>query len=102
MLAGHVLGAAHTRDRLVFTAVGALGYQLEAAQTVHAAEAARELRRAQPGLAAGGAGRPPQGTASVAWTLLVHCSIIAPHPADEESRGAIAVWAQLQTAAIDA
>ena len=45
-LAGHVLGGAHAGDRLVLAAVGALRDELEAAQTVHAAEAAGQLQKA--------------------------------------------------------
>src|ERR671914_306836 len=64
VLADHVLRVAHPRDRLVLAAVGALGDQLVAPKTVHAAIAARELRRPKPGLAAARAGGPPQGTAA--------------------------------------
>src|SRR5215218_8924264 len=74
VLAGHVLGRAHPCDRLVFAAVGALRDQLEAAQTVHAAEAARELRRAQPRLAAARAGGSLQHAVVVAMVRQGHPS----------------------------
>ena len=61
LLALHVLGATHPADRPVLAAVGALGYQLEAAQAVDADEPARELRGTQPGLAAARAIRALQG-----------------------------------------
>ena len=66
VLAGHVLGGAHPGDRLVFATVRALRDELEAAQTVDAAEAAGELRGAQPGLAAARARRPPEDALAVA------------------------------------
>src|SRR4051812_695151 len=52
----HVSRVGHPRDRLVLAAVGALGDEFEAAEAVDAAQAAGELGRAQPGLAAVRAG----------------------------------------------
>lgn len=46
----------------MLAAIRALGHQLEAAKAVDADEAPRELRGAQPGLAASRAVRPPEGT----------------------------------------
>src|SRR5262245_51027347 len=55
VLAPHVLGSAHAADGLMLAAVRTLRDELEAAQTVHADEAARKLCRAQPRLTAAGA-----------------------------------------------
>ena len=101
VLAGHVLGGAHPRDRLVFTAVRALRDQLEAAQTVHAAEAAGELCRAQPGLAAARARGPAQHRLVLAppRQLIAQSSLC--QAADEESGRAVAVGADLQAAPIE-
>ncbi len=52
VVAGHVGGVGHARDRHVRSAVGALRAQLEAVQAVHAAVAAGQVRAPQPGLAA--------------------------------------------------
>ena len=54
-VAGDVLGAGHAHDRAVLAAVRADRAQLEAVQAGHAAIAPGEVRRAQPGLVAGGA-----------------------------------------------
>ena len=84
----------------MFAAVGALRDQLEAAQTVHAAEAAGQLGRAQPGLAAARAWRPPQRRSRPRPASLID-SIIPSQPADEESGRAVAVGAQLQAARVE-
>src|SRR4051812_7705269 len=61
MLADHVLCGAHPGDRLVLAAARTLRDQLVAEQAVHAAKAARQLRRAQPRLTAAGTGRALEG-----------------------------------------
>ena len=48
----HLIRVAHAHDRRVLAAGRAVGHQLEARQAVHAPVAPRELRRAQPWLAA--------------------------------------------------
>ena len=57
MLAAQVLGGAHPDDRLMRPALGAPRDELVAPQAVDASVAARELGRAQPGLAASGTDR---------------------------------------------
>ena len=64
VLALHVLGAAHPAIVWCSPQFGALGDELEAAQAVDADEAARELRGAQPGLAAARAVRAARSAPS--------------------------------------
>ena len=58
LLAAEILIDAHPDDRLMGAAAGALRDQLVALQAVDAAEASRQLGRAQPRLPASRAGRP--------------------------------------------
>src|ERR1700761_4648439 len=114
-LAFHVGGVGHAGDRLVFAALGTLGDEFEAAEAVDAAQAAGELGRTQPGLAAVRARGPSQDVGG-AGTGLGHRQIVAGRAAgvspaltessisfagkaaDEEAGGAVAVGAQLQRA----
>src|SRR5260221_367976 len=79
-LAGHILGGAHPGDRLVLAAVRTLRDQLEAAQTVHAAEASRQLGRPQPWLAARRAFRSLQHRLIALLMILVPKPIYLNHP----------------------
>src|SRR4051794_37457534 len=89
-LAFHVSGVGHPGDRLVLAAVGALGDEFEAAEAVDAAQAAGQLGRAQPGLAAVRAGGSAERVRLRRARLVgvAHRLIIAPQAGDEEAGGA--------------
>ena len=83
----------HAHDRRVLAAVGTHRGELEAVQAVHAAVAPRQVRRAQPRLAAVRAQRPelrpglwraPAGSRATA-------SALPAQPGDEEAGGAVAM-----------